>query len=362
MAEDFEDRDLSGINDPTASKNLLRVLHGFERILLGPLTPNVRTPSRIEYMWEHADLLHYFSREEPSLRVPILIIPPLMVTSDIFDLRPGHSMVESLIDAGHDVFLLRFGAPRDIDVHLRIDDYVLDFLPNAVDRILETTGAPSLSLLGWSMGGIFIALYTAMQAPGTLVKNIITLGSPVDFSKMFPFNLMARVTRRPLMEIIDRIGNIPPFLTRNGFKLLRPVALVRRYLELTINLWDREWVAGFETIDQWVDAFIPYPGDTFKQFVSDFIISDKMKSREIRFAGRIIDLSKITCSALVVSGTKDNIAPGEAVEPLLDMISSTDTRLVRAPVGHIGLVAGSRAQESVWKEIIHWLGPRSREF
>ena len=340
-------------------RSLLRALYLAERVVLGPLTPKIRTPRRLEYAWEHCQLYRYQSLRKPIHSVPVLLVPPLGVTPDIFDLRPGHSLVEFLLSGGFDVFLLDFGTPTKEDQTITVSDYVLDFIPNAAARVKEITGEDSLSMIGWSMGGIFIILYASVHGEQRDLQNAVIIGSPVDFSKMFPVGILARVARRPVVAVTDRLGNIPPFLSRTGFKILKPIGLVQRYLELLVNLWDREWVAGFETIDRWVDGFVPYPGETFKEFVSDFLARDLLKDGKIRLRGRTVQLDRMTAALLVISGSEDLVAPARSVEPLIDMVSSRDIQVLRVPRGHIGLVAGSRAPELVWAPMARWLASRS---
>lgn len=343
------------------SRNLLRLLNGFERLTLGPLLPKVSTPSEIAWMWERSTLLRYELPEFPArYRIPVIIIPPLMVKPIIFDLRPGHSMAAFLCQQGFDTWMLDYGVPRDKDREIRVDDYVNEFIPNAVEKVLERTGAPAVSLVGWSMGGIMSYTYCAMRGRESKVRNLVTIGSPLNFSKMFPFNVLAQLSKLPgTLKLLDAIGNIPPVLTRNSFKLLAPTKLVTRRFALVQNYWDRDWVAGHEALGNWVDEFIPYPGEAFKQFVQDFVRDDKLRRGGLQIGGHDVDLTRIDAKLLVVIGTADDVAPPASVAAALDEIPVTDKEGLRVPLGHIGLVAGSKAPELVWQPMARWLAERS---
>lgn len=343
------------------NRNLLRLLNGFERMTLGPLLPKVSTPCEIEWMWERSTLLRYELPEfPPRHRIPVIIIPPLMVKPIIFDLRPGHSMAAFLCQQGFDTWMLDYGVPRDKDRAIRVDDYVTEFIPNAVDKVLERTGAPAVSLVGWSMGGIMSYTYCALKGREARVRNLVTIGSPLNFSKMFPFNVLAQLSKVPgVTSLLDSLGNIPPVLTRNSFKLLAPTKLVTRRFALVQNYWDRDWVAGHEALGNWVDEFVPYPGEAFKQFVQDFVRDDKLRRGGLRIAGQTIDLTRIDAKLLVVIGTVDDVAPPASVAAALDEIPVTDKEGLRVPLGHIGLVAGSKAPELVWEPMARWLAERS---
>ncbi|MDP8257029.1 MAG: alpha/beta fold hydrolase [Candidatus Alcyoniella australis] len=342
------------------TRALLRGMHLGERVLLGPLTPRLRTPSSIVQMWEKASLRHYQPIRE-VLPLPVLIVPPLMVQPTIFDLRAGHSMIQYLMEAGLDVYLIDFGIPKPEDRTITVDDYVTDFIPSAMRRIAELSGSSELSLVGWSMGGIMSYLACALYADENRVRNLVTLGSPVDFSQMFPFNILATLGQLPLQIFVDVVGNIPPILTINGFRLISPATTVWRYVELALNYWDREWVAGYESINDWVGSFIPYPAEAFKQFVQDFIIEDKLRGKRLKIGGRIVDLGHIPSSVQVFSGTKDKIAPRASVEAVRTMLpEAAQIILEQVPLGHIGMVAGSEAPVLVWDRIADFLCERSQ--
>lgn len=343
-------------------KNLGRLINAFERVTLGPLLPNVRTPSEIVWMWERSTLIRFELPQYPVRhQIPVIIIPPLMVKPKIFDLRPGHSMAGYLLERGFETYLLDYGIPTEKDRVIRVDDYVTDFIPNAVTKVLERTGAPAVSLVGWSMGGIMSYTYCALRGADARVANIVTIGSPLDFSKMYPFNVMARISKLPgVLKVLDTIGNIPPVLTRNGFKLLAPAKQITRRWHLVQNYWDRDWVAGYEAMANWVDEFIPYPIEAFKQFVQDFVRDDKLRSGELRIGDQVVDIRRIEASVLVVIGTNDDVAPEDSVAAALNELQVADIQALRVPLGHIGLVAGTGAPQWVWAPMADWLSPRSR--
>lgn len=340
-------------------KNLLRVLHAAERIFLGPLTPSVRTPSEVVLWWEKCTLLRYKGRAPRKWRVPVLIIPPLMVTPTIFDLRPGHSLIRFLLDEGFDVFVLDFGVPGREDQEVSIEDYVFDYIPQGINRARQLSGSDDVSLFGWSMGGILSLVSTALLAGRSHVGNLVVLGSPVDYRGMQPFHFLAGFGDWAINLITDRFGNVPPFLSRAGFRIIQPVGSILRTADLIRNYWDREWVAAYESVSQWIGGFIDYPGAAFRQFAFDFIRDDKLRQKKLEVGGEVVDLGAIECPLLVFSGTEDVLAPVGSTEPLLDLVSSGDKEALRAPVGHIGLVAGSKSQEVIWRPVARWLKSRS---
>lgn len=347
---------------PERHKNLFRILNFIERLLLGPLRPQISTPFDVIWMWERSQLLRYeLPYSPPRHRIPVLIVPPLMVKPWIFDLRPGHSMVGHLVRSGFPTFMLDYGVPGELDTGTRLDDYVADFIPNAISKIKEQTGAPGVSLIGWSLGGIMGYTYCGLFGEESGVINLITIGAPLDFSRMYPFNILAKFSRLKGVELaIDLMGNIPPFLTKNSFKLMDPLKLLTRRIQLVRNYWDRDWVAGYEALHDWVEEFIPYPGAAFKQFAQDYIKDDKLRAGKLKIRGQYIDIKRITVRLLVIMGTEDDVAPLPSVEAALKEIPGEDKHALRVPLGHIGLIAGQKAPELVWNPMTEWLRSRSK--
>lgn len=76
-------------------------------------------------------LYHYRPCADEIYRVPLLIVAALTNRGSVFDLAPGHSFVQHLLERGYDVYMVDWNAPRPDEQRLRLEDYVFDFLPEA---------------------------------------------------------------------------------------------------------------------------------------------------------------------------------------------------------------------------------------
>ena len=335
-------------------KHFWRVINFTERSLLGPLTPQIRTPWRIAFMWERCTLYQYIPLRKTT-GPPLLIIPPLMVRPTIFDLRAGHSFVSRLMEAGIDVYLLDMGIPDRTYREVGLDDYILEFVEPAFDKVIELSGFDRAFLFGWSMGGIMSYIFSSLMDDKSKMAGLITCGSPVDFSEMFPFHILAKIFRMPLTGFVSVIGNIPPSLIKLSFRMISPLATVMRYGELASNYHDREWVAGYESIDNWVNGFLPYAQETFRQFVQECVIEDKLRKGNLFIGERQVDLKNLNSPLLAVAGHTDKLAPVPSVEPITEFVGSDDINFLKVNGGHIGMIAGRRAPDTVWKPIAEWI-------
>jgi polyhydroxyalkanoate synthase subunit PhaC len=340
-------------------KAALRVDHGLKLAVNGGIHELEPTPSDVLVDERHILLRRYRAPEgaERRYEVPVLIIPPLMVKPDVYDLRPGHSFVRHLLRAGHDVFLVDFGRPDASDRDFRLEDYLLHPINRSVETMREVTGSRQVTLFGYCMGGLFATVYAALERTDA-VKNVITLGAPVDFEKLAFYHRLVTCLDSSMVAIAEAFGYWPAFLSQTVFQLTRPAQLVTRPVNLLWNLWDEEYLEGYEAMNKWMSDFLHYPEAAFKQFAIDFVRDNKLVKNEIEMFGRTVDLSKITASYLCLASPDDHFGHPAAARPVLDVIGSTDKefRLVRG--GHLGAIAGHKAPKN-WALVTEWLAERS---
>ena len=124
-------------------------------------------------------LRRYFPDDIPTGLPALVLVPPLMMMADLFDVAPRSSSVQAVHEAGIDVWVVDFGRPEDTPGGLSrtIGDHVLA-LSDAVDEVRKATGR-DVVLGGYSQGGMFCYQTTAYRR-GEGVDSIVTFGSPVD--------------------------------------------------------------------------------------------------------------------------------------------------------------------------------------
>ena len=145
------------------------------------------TPKDIVHSRGTLRLYHYRTRVDEVYRTPILLVMSLISKPYILDLAPGQSLVEFLLDRGFDVYMIDWGTPRPEDKRLRLEDYVLDFIPECVEVVHERSGEPDVSMVGYCMGGLLAALYAALHpdaASGGRLSNLACFTTPVNYDGM----------------------------------------------------------------------------------------------------------------------------------------------------------------------------------
>jgi polyhydroxyalkanoate synthase len=339
--------------DPTdvVDRTPFDIVHQDGKLLLRRYRPLVHDDS----MQLGTEVMHV---EAPRQRVPVLLIPPLMVRPFIFDLTHRRSLVRTLLREGFDVYLVDFGVPDRADVDITLDSYVLNWVPQAVDAVCRVSGQNGLTLFGYCMGGLFALMHTSVHRDER-IKAIVTIGSPVNAHKMGPLSWLVRVGHDQIDFLAKRMGNIPGPVSSTAFRLTSPWKSVTRYSDLFVNLWNDEYVQGFDAVSAWTGNFIDYPGEAFRQVLNDFMGDNKLMDGRWTFGGRAADLGAITCPILAFAGSTDKVVPAAAAAEILQRVGSSDKTFVEVPGGHMGVFAGREAPRLVWQRSARWLVERT---
>lgn len=318
-----------------------------------------------------ARLYRYEPGAQKEYPVPILIVYAHILKPYILDLVPGNSLVEHLSNEGYDVFLLDWGVPGPEDRSLSFENYVLDYLPEAVERVLEISSAEEYTLLGHCMGGTITAMYASLF-PEKL-KNLVLLAAPIDFAPEDPgllglWTLFSRNSEAFFDPdlLAETFGNIPEELPE---RLIGAGTFAARPLADQYAAWFRATLRAFLpgvaveswlAVSRWVDDGTPFPGEAFRQWIRNFYQHNKLIEGGIRLRGRRVDLSNVTASLLNIAGAQDVICPLSQTEATMDLVGSEDKEHLILDAGHVGLLASPAAKETFWPRIENWLRTRSR--
>ncbi len=311
--------------------------------------------------------------------VPVLLVYGFVLKPYVLDLVPGNSLVEYLVGEGFDVYVLDFGISGAEDANLTLEDFVLDYMHGAVEKVVETSGVEKVSLLGQSQGGTLCAMYASLF-PGGPLENLVLLSAPTEFAPRYPepLGLWTLASRNggtffdpAVVPLV--FGNLPTDLAslftntaasfqagafgmaaRAGGLGFYDAALreIRAQARWDVSL--RSWLA----VSKWVDDAAPFPGEIFRRWVRDFYQRDKLVRGEVDLRGRRVDLSNIRCSVLNISGRWDYVVPPSQTRATTALAGSRDKESVSLDAGHVGMLVGPGAAD-LWPRVGNWLAPRS---
>src|SRR5919199_3322423 len=313
--------------------------------------------------------------------VPVLLTYGFVLKPYVLDLVPGNSLVEYLVSEGFDLYMLDLGVSDAEDAKLSLEDLVLDYIHGAVQKVLETSGADEISLLGQSQGGTLCAMYASLFPRGPL-KNLVLLSAPTEFAPRNPGALgLWTLASSPsgayfAPEMVPKtLGNLPTDLASraiNTMASLQATAVSMAASTFGFGAYDtalraveyladrdaslRSWLA----VSKWVDDAAPFPGEVFRRWVRDFYQGDKLVKGGVELRGRRVDLSNIGCAMLNVSGKHDHVVPTSKTEATTALARSSDKESVSLDAGHVGMIVGPGAKD-LRARLRNWLAPRSGE-
>jgi polyhydroxyalkanoate synthase len=335
----------------------VRRLTNLARLATAPEPRTGQTPRQEVYRRNKSCLYRYASSRR--YRTPVLFVPNLGISRPyIFDLMPGGSFVEYMTRQGFDFYLVDWGVFGPEDNGLTVEDAVSKILPRLARKALESSGASEMSVLGYCMGAPLSACFVATH-PEFPLRAYIDMAGPIDFAHAGLFGRWLDPRFFDVDRYVDTLGSIPADMVKLGFKLLKPTMDLSTTLNLWWNLWNAEYVAGFNALNRWANEYLPFPGEFFRQWVRDFYQQNKLVKGELVMGGRPVRLERIACPVLAVGAKEDNIAPPGCVKPLVNAVSSRDREYVELPGGHISLIAGRGASAHCWPKVSAWLAARS---
>ncbi len=289
---------------------------------------------------------------------PILLVPPMMLAADVYDVSPQSSAVTVLAEHGADPWVVDFGAPEHEEGGLErtLTDHVVA-VSDAIDRVRAATGR-DVHLAGYSQGGMFVYQAAAYRR-GDGLASLVTFGSPVDTLGALPFGIPQELAVGAANLLADRVladFALPAWASRLGFRLLDPVKTLRQQVEFVLALHDREALLPRERQRQFLEAggWVAWPGPALADFVTQFVAHNRMLSGGFVIEDRLVTLADVALPVLTVVGEVDQIAPPRAVRAITRAAPHADVHELALPAGHFGLVVGSTASRATWPVVAGW--------
>jgi polyhydroxyalkanoate synthase len=281
----------------------------------------------------------------------------LVTRAYVLDLRPGSSLVEDLLSAGYDVFLLDWGIPGAAESRNDLSTYADEYIPLAIAAVLEESGTQGTHLLGYCLGGV-LAMLAAAGNPHLPIRSVVLLATPIDFAQMPPLPTMFGTGRLEPEMVVDDTGNVPASAVKDIFALVQPTAKVTTAASMWASTASDEATRAHKALIGWSNQHIPFPGAAFADMVNLLLREARLVSGRIPLGGREVDLRAIPCPVLNVVGDTDALVPPQANAPIERALDGVALDSIHLPAGHAGLFVGRSARKHCVPSIIAWLGAR----
>ncbi|GAB3240546.1 acyl-CoA synthetase [Mycolicibacterium hippocampi] len=355
--------DLSAITGPVG-RLVATAQNGLEVLRYGGLeTGAVPSPFQIIESVPMYRLRRYFPPDSrPGAKPagpPVLMVHPMMMSADMWDVTRDEGAVGILHKAGVDPWVIDFGSPDKIEggMQRNLADHVVA-LSEAIDTIKLVTGR-DVHLAGYSQGGMF-AYQTAAYRRSKDLASIIGFGSPVDTLAALPMNLPASLAPAAADFMADHVFSridIPGWLARTGFQMLDPIKTAQSRLDFLRQLHDREALLPREQQRRFLasEGWIAWSGPAISELLKQFIAHNRMMTGGFSIHGDLVTLSDIDCPVLAVIGEVDDIGQPASVRGIKRAAPQADVYEFLIRAGHFGLVVGSKAATQTWPAVAAWV-------
>ena len=340
-----------------ANRVIATVQNGVEVLRFGGLqTGSLPSPFQVVERCDMYRLRRYFPERvnDPS-RPPVILVPPMMMSANVFDVTRDQGAVGVLHDLDVDPWVVDFGSPdRETGgLERTLSDHVVA-LSGVIDSVHAHTGR-KVHLAGYSQGGMF-CYQTAAYRRSEGLASVITFGSAVDSLSGLPFGIPAALAGRGAQLIADHVFNrlsVSGWMARTGFQLLDPIKTVRARWDFLRQLHDREALLPREQQRRFleVEGWVAWSGPAVAELLRQFVVHNRMMAGGAVIDGTLITLAEITCPVLAFIGEIDDIGQPASVRGIRRAAPRAEVSEVLLRAGHFGLVVGSTAATQTWPTV-----------
>jgi len=330
---------------PALDRELARRADGF---LTGLETyrrhPHRRSETPAPVIWQEGTtrLLDYGEQRGGK---PVLVIPSLINRYYILDLLPERSFLAFLRHAGLRPLVVDWDAPGDAEGGFGLDDYIAGRL----DRMLAAIGSGPTAIVGYCMGGL-LALALALRRQDA-VAGLALLATPWDFHAERPEQARLLGT---VIDLAAASGDALPLSVIQGlFLSLDPFLAERKFARFAQLDPESEAAHSFVALEDWLNDGVPLARTVARECGGSWYRDNAPAQGKWQVAGQTIEPRRFEQPALVVVPSRDRIVPPRSAAALAAALPNAT--VMRPPLGHIGMMAGSAAPETVWPPIAAWL-------
>ena len=316
-----------------------RAVAGLRRYQEAPRPARPAAP-RVHASAATARLLHYGS-DAARDTAPIILIPSLINPPDVLDLSSKTSLMRWLSERGHDAFMVDWGNPaRDagqIDLAHHVAQQLMPLLRSLGGR------KPPI-LIGYCLGGVLAAGAAACMP----VSALVTIATPWRFDG-FPDAARQDVVRlwKEAKPLCEKLGYVPMEVLQSGFWALDPARTIAKYAEFGEMEEGSEAMAAFLALEDWANAGPPLTFAAGQELFERLYEQDMTGQGKWSIEGKPVRPQDLSVPTLAICSSTDRIVPAASTPPLAEQWT--------LDMGHVGMIVGRRAPQTLWHPLSEWL-------
>ncbi len=278
---------------------------------------------------------------------PVLFVPSLINRAYILDLMPGGSMLRWLAEQGAHPYLLDWGWPEAAERQFSLTDYIAGRL----ERALAAIPGPVV-LAGYCMGGL-LAVAAALRQPAK-ISALALLATPWDFHAADPAGAKRLGEALFMLEpMMNMSGTLPIDALQTLFTMMDPHGVGEKYRSFAeldeASLRARRFVA----MEDWLADGVPLAAPVARETLGGWYGANSTAAGRWRVAGLAVDPAALEMPSFCAIPARDRLVPPESAAPLAALLKQAT--VVRPAAGHIGMIAGTHAESSLWQPFAEWL-------
>lgn len=327
-----------------AARRLDAFLSGVERYRRHPYR---RDLPEVPVLWQRGTtrLLDYGN----DGGLPVLLIPSLVNRYYVLDLTPRRSLARYLAARGLRPLMVDWGSPGPEESGFGLAEYL-----ERLETILEIAAGDGKAVVtGYCMGGL-LALALAARRPERTAA-LALLATPWDFHAPDPTPGCALVRLQPLVEAaIAAAGGLPVDALQAAFAGIDPLRIAAKFRSFAALKPNSAQARDFVAVEDWLNDGVPLAAPVARECLLSWYGANAPARGEWRLAGEIVRPAAVKMPTLVMIPGKDRLVPPQSALPLAQALPNAKVKRVDA--GHIGMIAGRRAQTKVYAPLTKWIG------
>jgi polyhydroxyalkanoate synthase len=281
----------------------------------------------------------------------VLVVPSLINRAYILDLQEQRSFMRFLAAEGFWPYLVDWDAPGEAERKFSLEDYIAGRLSRALDAVRAATGSKPLAV-GYCMGGL-LALGLAHHRQRDLA-GLVLLATPWDFHAERADQAILMGALVPQFEpLLGLLGELPVDVIQALFAALDPSLALRKFLSFAGLDPSSDRARQFVALEDWLNDGVALAAGVARETLGEWYGRNAAAQGRWRVAGQPVKPADIRLPSIAVIPDQDRIVPPASALALAKAIPTC--QILRPATGHIGMMAGAKAESEVWQPLALWL-------
>lgn len=300
----------------------------------------------------HATLYRY-TKTPDKKGTPVFVIPSLVNKSHILDLTEDFSFMRFLTGQGFVPYMIDWGDVTEQEKTFDFTDYYNQCLIPALDHIAQQHNNSPIHAIGYCMGGT-MAIALACLRPRK-IGSLTLVAAPWDFHADNQLNAqLAGEAYTVIKPFVQTMGWVTPDMLQFFFTSVDPLFALKKYGNFAKTVQNSKDAERFVAVEDWLNDGVPLVEKVAETAFVDWYRDNKPVRNRWHVCNVAIDTDDLTMPVHVISAARDRLVPAASSMTVPAHIRPHSKESL-FDTGHIGLMAGSRAQNEIWPAISDWI-------